>query len=105
MFKNSIWNHFTSQSVKPKILAFAGSTRDDSFNKKLVKIAAAGASESDADVTVIDLRDFPMPLYDEDLERHEGLTLQRIETKGFDVDTSRISDFIPPNTIVLSQAF
>ncbi|MHB8601665.1 MAG: NADPH-dependent FMN reductase [Nitrosotalea sp.] len=59
--------------TKPKILAFAGSTRIDSFNKKLVKIAAAGAMESNADVTVIDLRDFAMPLYDGDLEQKEGL--------------------------------
>ncbi len=60
--------------TKPKILAFAGSTRIDSFNKKLVKIAAAGAMENGADVTIIDLRDYPMPLYDEDLERQQGLT-------------------------------
>ncbi len=59
--------------VKPKILAFAGSTRVDSFNKKLVKIAAAGAVKGGADVTVIDLRDFAMPLYDGDLEQQEGL--------------------------------
>lgn len=59
--------------TKPKILAFAGSTRTDSFNKKLVKIAAAGAMENGADVTVIDLRDFAMPLYDGDLEQQEGL--------------------------------
>jgi len=59
--------------VKPKILAFAGSTRVDSFNQKLVKIAAAGAMESGADVTVINLRDFAMPLYDGDLEQKEGL--------------------------------
>ena len=59
--------------TKPKILAFAGSTRTDSFNKKLVKIAAIEAREAGADVTVIDLRDFQMPLYDEDLERQEGL--------------------------------
>ena len=73
MLKNSIWNHIKSQLMKPKILAFAGSTRTDSFNKKLVKVAAVGASEVGADVTVIDLRDFPMPLFDEDLERQEGL--------------------------------
>ncbi len=30
----------------PKILAFAGSTRTESFNKKLVKVAAAGAKEA-----------------------------------------------------------
>jgi len=59
--------------VISKILAFAGSTRTDSFNKKLVKVAAAGAKEAGADVTIIDLRDYPMPLYDEDLEKREGL--------------------------------
>jgi len=60
-------------SVKPKILAFAGSTRTDSFNKKLVKIASDGAKDAGADVTVIDLRDFAMPLYDGDLEQKDGL--------------------------------
>ena len=59
--------------TKPKILAFAGSTRTDSYNKKLVKISSIGATEAGADVTVIDLRDFPMPLYDGDLEKKEGL--------------------------------
>ncbi len=58
---------------KPKILAFAGSTRTDSFNKKLVKIATAGARDSGVDVTIIDLRDFAMPLYDGDLEQQQGL--------------------------------
>jgi chromate reductase len=57
----------------PKILAFAGSTRTDSFNKKLVKVAAAGARDAGADVTTIDLRDYQMPLYDEDLEKKDGL--------------------------------
>ena len=59
---------------KPKILAFAGSTRADSFNKKLVKIAATGASASGAEVTFLDLRDFPMPLYDGDLEIQRGFS-------------------------------
>lgn len=46
----------------------------DSFNKKLVKIAASGAIEGGGvDVTVIDLRDFAMPLYDGDLEQQQGL--------------------------------
>lgn len=57
----------------PKILAFAGSTRTESYNKKLVKIAAAGARSAGAEVTYIDLRDLPLPLYDEDLEAQEGL--------------------------------
>jgi len=57
----------------PRILAFAGSTRVDSFNKKLVKIAAAAARSAGALVTEIDLRDLPLPLYDGDLEAKEGL--------------------------------
>jgi chromate reductase len=60
-------------AIKPKILAFVGSTRTDSFNKKLVKIASTGATESGVDVTVIDLRDFAMPLYDGDMEQQKGL--------------------------------
>jgi chromate reductase, NAD(P)H dehydrogenase (quinone) len=52
----------------PKILAFAGSLRADSFNKKLIRIAARSAKESGAEVTLIDLKDYPLPLFDEDLE-------------------------------------
>ena len=50
----------------PKILAFAGSSRRDSFNKKLVKIAAEGARLAGAEVTYVDFKDLPMPLFDED---------------------------------------
>ena len=56
-----------------KILAFAGSTRTESFNKKLIKIAVDGARAAGAEVTLVDLRDFPMPLYDGDLEAASGL--------------------------------
>lgn len=56
-------------SLAPKLLAFAGSTRTNSYNKKLVKIAAEGAKKAGAEVTFIDLRDFPLPLFDEDLEK------------------------------------
>ncbi len=59
-----------------RVLAFAGSTRTESFNKKLVKIAVAGAKAAGAEVTLIDLRDFPMPLYDGDLEASEGIPTQ-----------------------------
>lgn len=60
-------------SNTPKILAFAGSQRKDSFNKKLVKIAAEGAQLAGAEVTYIDFRDLPMPLFDVDLESEQGL--------------------------------
>ncbi|NEP45663.1 MAG: NAD(P)H-dependent oxidoreductase, partial [Okeania sp. SIO2H7] len=55
-----------------KILAFAGSARDGSYNKKLVRVAAEGARKAGAEVTYIDLRDLPMPLYDLDLQAKEG---------------------------------
>ena len=58
---------------QPKILAFAGSLRKDSFNKKLVKIAIKGAEEEGGQVTYIDLKDYPMPIYDQDIEDSQGL--------------------------------
>ena len=59
--------------MMPRILAFASSTRRESFNKKLVAIAAQGAREAGAEVTLIDLKDFPLPLFDQDLEAEEGM--------------------------------
>jgi NAD(P)H-dependent FMN reductase len=56
-----------------RIVAFAGSVRSGSFNKKLIRIAAAGARAAGAEVTEIDLRDISMPLYDGDIERDHGL--------------------------------
>lgn len=60
-------------ATPPKILAFAGSLRAGSFNKKLIQIAARGARDAGAEVTLIDLRDFPMPIFDEDLEARDGI--------------------------------
>lgn len=65
-----------------KILAFAGSARKDSFNKKLVKIAAQGARAAGAEVTYLDFRNLPLPLYDEDLEEAEGLPENALKLKG-----------------------
>lgn len=59
--------------AEPKILAFAGSTRSESLNKKIVKQAADMARSMGATVTVIDLKDFPMPFYDQDLEQSQGM--------------------------------
>ncbi len=56
-----------------KILAFAGSSRKDSVNKKLVIIAAKAAKNAGAAVTVIDLADYPMPIYNQDLETEQGM--------------------------------
>jgi len=63
------------------ILALAGSTRENSFNKKLIKIAAEGARKAGALVTGIDLRDYPLPVFDEDLESRDGLPANALKLK------------------------
>ena len=52
----------------PKVLVFAGSTRLNSFNRKLAGVAATQARASGAEVTHIELADFDIPMYDADLE-------------------------------------
>ncbi len=57
----------------PKILAFGGSLRAASYNHKLATIAARGARGAGAQVTLIRLRDFPLPIFDQDLEDDKGM--------------------------------
>lgn len=57
----------------PKILAFAGSTRKESVNKRLAKIALHAAEKADAETTFIDLSDYDMPLYSDDLLSEHGM--------------------------------
>lgn len=64
-----------------KILAFSGSARKDSFNQRLVKIAAQGAEQAGAEVTVINLGDFPMPLFNQDDEAEFGMSSPAREFK------------------------
>lgn len=65
-----------------KILAFSGSLRAESYNQRLVKIAADAAQNAGAEVTLISLRDFPMPLFDEDLEAEQGKPEKAKELKA-----------------------
>ncbi|WP_218353131.1 NADPH-dependent FMN reductase [Alteromonas lipotrueiana] len=57
----------------PKLLAFCGSTRRNSFNKAILKVAAQGAEEAGAEVTLIDLVDYAMPIFNEDEETEQGI--------------------------------
>lgn len=59
--------------MQTRILAFAGSARHDSLNRKLVRVAANAATAEGAAVTLLDLNDYPMPLYHGDLEAKEGV--------------------------------
>jgi chromate reductase len=58
--------------TRTNLLVFAGSAREASFNKKLARLAAAAANEAGAAATFVDLRDYPLPLMDEDLEAAQG---------------------------------
>jgi chromate reductase len=55
------------------ILAFAGSTRKESWNRKVLNVAAQGARDAGAAVTVADLADYPMPIYDADWHAAHGV--------------------------------
>jgi NAD(P)H-dependent FMN reductase len=55
-----------------RLLVFAGSARRGSFNKALARLAAEHCRRLGAETDFIDLADFPMPLYDGDLEADSG---------------------------------
>lgn len=60
-------------SHTPRILVFAGSGRKDSLNKRLAQLCAERIDALGGTATFIDLADFPLPLYDGDLEAESGL--------------------------------
>lgn len=55
-----------------RILGFSGSLRAGSFNSKLVAVALNGAQAAGAEVRQVNLRDYPLPLFDEDIESQSG---------------------------------
>ena len=73
--------------ARPKILAFAGSLRNDSYNKKLIRIAVKGAEEAGGDVCLIDLLDYQCPLYNEDIEKASGLPEKAKELKKLMIES------------------
>ena len=56
-----------------RIIALAGSTRLKSYNKMLLTEAIMGAKRNAMPVTVIDLHEYNLPLYNADLEANEGI--------------------------------
>src|SRR5687767_14454637 len=56
-----------------KVLIIPGSARRDSLNKKLARVAEECAREAGMTPTFADLADFPMPLYDGDIEATSGI--------------------------------
>lgn len=56
-----------------KLLAFAASLRQHSWNRKLLAVAAGIAMREGAEVDLADFREFDMPLYDGDLQARDGI--------------------------------
>lgn len=65
----------------PKILVFAGSIRTGSYNARLAALAAKQLALDGADVTRISLEDFPLPIYDGDLEAKSGVPANALALK------------------------
>jgi chromate reductase len=77
-------------STEKKVLAVAGSTRDDSLNKKLVVEAANLARQAGARVTVVDLKDYSLPFYDGDLEAKSGMPQKAQELRQLMIQSDAI---------------
>jgi chromate reductase len=57
----------------PRILAFSGSARKESLNRKFLAVAVRAVTEAGAQVTLLDPAEIEMPLYNGDLEDAQGL--------------------------------
>ncbi len=66
------WKSKIETKLPLNVLLFAGSTREDSLNKKLIKEAAIIAYELGANVEVVNLKDYPITFYDSDEEEIHG---------------------------------
>jgi len=65
-----------------RIVAFSGSVRRDSYNQRLVALAARGAEEAGAVTTVVSLREFGLPVYDADHEAERGIPAAALALKA-----------------------
>ena len=65
-----------------RLLFFAGSTREGSYNKKLARLAQHIATANGIEGVFVDLKDYPMPLYNGDLEVEQGPPQKAVEFKA-----------------------
>jgi chromate reductase len=69
-------------STTARILAFAGSSRKESWNRKVLEIAVFGAREAGAEVTLVNLADYPLPIYNADWHAENGVPPAMLELRG-----------------------
>ena len=89
--------------VTPKILVLPGSIRTGSYNVKLAALAVKELALTDVDVTRISLEDYPLPLYEDDLEANAGASANAVKLKqmimahhGVFITTPEYSASVPP---------
>ncbi|MBR9826002.1 MAG: NAD(P)H-dependent oxidoreductase [Alphaproteobacteria bacterium] len=87
----------------PKILIIPGSARKDSLNKKLAAVAAERARDAGAEVTLIDLNDYPAPIYHGDDEAETGMpdTMRQLKAQirahdALMIATPEYNGHVPP---------
>jgi NAD(P)H-dependent FMN reductase len=96
-------------SDQPRIVAFAASLRAGSFNRNFIEAGARAVGDAGGAVTLLDLREYPLPLYDGDHEKWDGLPDNALRLKklfsqhdGFMVSCPEYNGSITPlfkNTI------
>ncbi len=96
-------------SAAPRVLVFAGSARRESVNRRLARVAADRLTAAGAAVTLLELAEYPLPLYDGDLEATSGLPENALKLKtlliahdAFVIVSPEYNSSIPPllkNTI------
>jgi chromate reductase, NAD(P)H dehydrogenase (quinone) len=57
----------------PKLIALSGSARRGSLNRAVLATAAIAASSAGAEITLVDLNDYELPLFNQDFEDADGL--------------------------------
>jgi len=89
--------------ANPKILVLPGSTRAGSHNVRLAALAAKELTLIDADVTRISLADYPLPIYEADLDARSGQPAHAVKLKqmmmahhGVFIATPEYSASVPP---------
>jgi len=86
-----------------KILVIPGSLRSGSHNVRLAAAAAYEFAQAGADVTRLSLSDFPLPIYDGDLQAKSGVPKNAINLKrmmgahhGVLIVTPEYNSSVPP---------
>ncbi len=89
--------------ARSKILVFAGSIRTGALSRRLAALAARELALADAEPSLISLEDYPMPIYDGDLEARDGapenakkLRRMLLAHRGVFIATPEYNASLPP---------